>query len=150
MVSVHCVKSIRCNKQFKRANNDKLLYTIVHYTNESKNYKFDELNEYKEYTCEDLNILNKNKNANKIYIGNIEYAIKPGLGLIDECEFDLKDMTGKVVEPNSIFIENSDTNKEYNEEYNNKYIERKYDVKNNGKYNMNLIKAEALDIYVDC
>jgi len=59
-------------------------------------------------------------------------------------------MTGKVVEPNSIFIENSDTNKEYNEEYNNKYIERKYDVKNNGKYNMNLIKAEALDIYVDC
>jgi len=41
MVSVHCVKSIRCNKQFKRANNDKLLYTIVHYTSENKGNNID-------------------------------------------------------------------------------------------------------------
>jgi len=174
IMAIHCMKSIRCNEQFKKGNSDKLSFSIVHYTSENKGntvdnysliinndetektikaftitkdesneYKFDELNEYMEYTLDDLNETKQSKNTHKTFIGNTEYVYKPGIGLIAECEFEFEDFKGNVITSDHYAINSDDTI------IDDKNILKKYGVSNNGKYHMNLVKSEALDININ-
>ena len=111
---------------------------------DSYEYKIDEINLNNEYSYEELSKVNSNKNVNKVILNNIEYGIRPGIGLVAECEFEFKDSDGNIIKPDQYAVKNSD-----DRVINDEIIEKKYGVENNGKYDMNLVGIKALDLNTD-
>jgi len=175
VLAIQCAKSKKCKEQFKNTNKDKLAFNIINYNTEEKGntinnysliihndetkqsmnaftfkmddtyeYKIDEININKEYSYNELSKVNNNKNAIKVTINNKEYAMRPGIGLIAECGFEFEDSNGNIVKPDQYAIKNSDE-----KIINDKIIEQKYGVENNGEYDMNLVRKEALDLDID-
>jgi len=102
----------------------------------------DEINSYKEYSYAEIHNYKNHKTASKVSINNEKYIMKPGIGIVVEAGFDIVDFNGNVMKPEQYAVKSTDGNKIINSES----IESKYDVKNNGEYDMNLVKEEALDL----
>ena len=173
IIALHCAKMTKCKEQFKNTNNNKLSFSIIDYSSKEKDdninnysfilhndeteqtineftlqrnnkgnsYKLDEINNYKEYSYNEIYNYKNDKNASKVTINNEKYLMKPGIGLVAEAGYNFEDSNGNIVEPEQYAVKNSNSNKIINCES----IESKYDVKNNGEYDMNLVKEEALN-----
>ena len=111
---------------------------------DSYEYKIDEINLNKEYSFEELSRVNDNKEVFKMFIDNEEYCMRPGIGLVAECEFEFRDSDGNIIKPDQYAVKNSD-----DRIINDEIIEKKYGVENNGKYDMNLVRIKALDLNTD-
>ena len=44
----------------------------------------------------------------KLIIDDNEYGIRPGIGLVAECEFEFRDSDGNIIKPDQYAIKNSD------------------------------------------
>jgi len=97
-------------------------YSLVIYNDETKEsmnaftikvddnyeYKIDEINLNKEYSYGELSRVNNNKKVKKLIIDDNEYGIRPGIGLVAECEFEFRDSDGNIIKPDQYAIKNSD------------------------------------------
>jgi hypothetical protein len=177
VMAVHCIKSSKCREEFKNVNKDKISFSIVNYNSkdkgksidnftfiihndesqksissfalqkneENKKYTVDDHHSPMEYKYSELNQMVNNRKVERMTIDNTEYIVKPGIGLVAECEFEFEDANGNIVKPEVYAIKSS----EGNGIYNSKSIEQKYEIQNNGEYDINLVKAEALNLRID-
>ncbi|KAL6589740.1 hypothetical protein U3516DRAFT_921521, partial [Neocallimastix sp. 'constans'] len=171
-LAVHCIRNARCNNYFKENNLipfnivsynskdeskgiDLMNHSLIINDDDNKEicnaftlvenlegYELDKVNGNGDlFTYEELNILNNNSDnheMNKIKINDNEYVEKFSIGFLAECGFDLEKTDGTTLKPEDYALENE----EFNDVSDNEIIERKYLVKNNGKYNMNVVKLD--------
>ncbi|KAL6592992.1 hypothetical protein U3516DRAFT_917545, partial [Neocallimastix sp. 'constans'] len=174
-LAVHCIRNTRCNNYFKENNLipfnivsynskdesrgiDLMNHSLIINDDDNKEicnaftlvenlegYELDKVNGNGDlFTYEELNILNNNSDnheMNKIKINDNEYVEKFSIGFLAECGFDLEKTDGTTLKPEDYALENE----EFNDVSDNEIIERKYLVKNNGKYNMNVVRSDVFD-----
>ncbi|KAL6611813.1 hypothetical protein U3516DRAFT_902468, partial [Neocallimastix sp. 'constans'] len=174
-LAVHCIRNTRCNNYFKENNLipfnivsynskdeskgiDLMNHSLIINDDDNKEicnaftlvenlegYELDKVNGNGDlFTYEELNILNNNSDnheMNKIKINDNEYVEKFSIGFLAECGFDLEKTDGTTLKLEDYALENE----EFNDVSDNEIIERKYLVKNNGKYNMNVVRSDVFD-----
>ncbi|KAL6589173.1 hypothetical protein U3516DRAFT_922121, partial [Neocallimastix sp. 'constans'] len=174
-LAVHCIRNTRCNNYFKENNLipfnivsynskdeskgiDLMNHSLIINDDDNKEicnaftlvenlegYELDKVNGNGDlFTYEELNILNNNSDnheMNKIKINDNEYVEKFSIGFLAECGFDLEKTDGTTLKPEDYALKNE----EFNDVSDNEIIERKYLVKNNGKYNMNVVRSDVFD-----
>ncbi|KAG4081677.1 hypothetical protein H8356DRAFT_1090900 [Neocallimastix lanati (nom. inval.)] len=173
-LAVHCIRNTRCNNYFKEnlipfnivsynskdesRGIDLMNHSLIINDDDNKEicnaftlvenlegYELDKVNGNGDlFTYEELNILNNNSDnheMNKIKINDNEYVEKFSIGFLAECGFDLEKTDGTTLKPEDYALENE----EFNDVSDNEIIERKYLVKNNGKYNMNVVRSDVFD-----
>ena len=170
-MAIHCVKNTKC-KQYVKNNKDKLSFNIASYKTDSKGketdnhtlifnnddseetvhaftfkenngkYEIDENQEYSTLSYKELssfNILNK---PSIIAIDDKEYVMKPGIGLLAECEYEFKDSKGNTIKLNQYALPND----QFKNLINDEAINEKYETSNSGKYNMNLVDSSIFEV----
>ncbi|KAG4094387.1 hypothetical protein H8356DRAFT_1333385 [Neocallimastix lanati (nom. inval.)] len=111
-----------------------------------ENLKFDDVNgNISEFRYEELNILSTNnynnemkKKKNKAI--DKEYIDKYSIRFLAECGFDIEKSDGKLLKLEDYSL----NNEEFNDISDNEIIEKKYGMKNNGKYNMNVVRSDVM------
>jgi len=86
-----------------------------------------------------FNILNK---PSIIPIDDKEYVMKPGIGLLAECEYELKDSKENTIKLNQYALPND----QFKILINDETINEKYETSNSGKYNMNLVDSSIVEV----
>ncbi|KAG4081858.1 hypothetical protein H8356DRAFT_1755714 [Neocallimastix lanati (nom. inval.)] len=152
VMAVHCIKSSKCREDIVNYNSKDKGKSIDNFTfiihndesqksissfalqknEENKKYTVDDHHSPMEYKYSELNQMVNNRKVERMTIDNTEYIVKP-------------DANGNIVKPEVYAIKSS----EGNGIYNSKSIEQKYEIQNNGEYDINLVKAEALNLRID-